>query len=106
MKENKYHYNYSTDFCERYDLTKEEAAEIIKNEMDSAKKHNRSVILTGKFPERESFFDAFTPDELSHNFTWIHMCAQELLNFDDDTPQEGMFYISTFASTAKEAGRL
>ena len=105
MKENTYHYTYSTAFCERYDLTGEEAAQFIKSEMDSAKKHNRAVILTGKFPERESFFDAFTPDELSHNFTWIHMCAQELLEFDD-APQEGKFYVSTFTSTAKEAGVL
>ena len=106
MRENKYHYNYSTDFCERYDLTGEEVAEIIKNEMDSAKEHNRSVILTGKIPENESFFDAFTPDEMSHDFTWIHMCAQEIMDFDDDTPQEGKFYISTFTSTVKEAGML
>ena len=106
MKENKYHYNYSTDFCERYDLTREETAEIIKNEMDSAKEHNRSVILTGKFPEHESFFDAFTPDEMSHDFTWIHMCAQEIMDFDDDTPQECKFYISIITSTAKEAGVL
>ena len=101
MKENKYHYTYSTDFCERYDLTGEEATKFIKNEMDIALKNNRAVILTGKFPEKESFFDAFTPDEMSHNFTWIHMCAQEILEFDDNTPQEGKFYVSTFTTLAQ-----
>lgn len=101
MRENKYHYNYSTDFCERYDLTGEEAAEIIKNEMDIAKKQNHSVILTGKFPENQSFFDAYTPDELSHNFTWIHISAQEILGFDEDEPQEGNFYISTFTGLSQ-----
>lgn len=106
MRENKYHYNYSTDFCERYDLTGEEAAEFIKNEMDAARKNNRAVILTGKFPENESFFDAHTSDELSHNFVWIHICAQELLGFDDDTPQEGKFYISTFTGLATDAAML
>ena len=103
MRENKYHYNYSADFCERYDLTGEEAAKILKNEMDIAKKHNRAVILTGKLPEKQSFFDAYTPKELSADFTWIHTCPQEILGIDEDEPQEGKFYISIFTGNAKSA---
>lgn len=106
MQENKFHYNYNANFCERYDLTKQEAAAILKEEMDAARENNRAVILTGKFPENESFFNAYTSDELSHNFVWIHICAQELLGFDDDEPQEGKFYISTFTGLATDAAML
>ncbi|MBO5733843.1 MAG: hypothetical protein J6R66_02990 [Clostridia bacterium] len=102
MKESRFHYFYSTEFCERYDLTGVEAAKVLKDEMNFARKNNRAVILTGKFSEEKHFFSAYSADKLTHNFVWIHISSQELLGFDDDTPQEGKFYISTFTGNEKE----
>ena len=61
-------------------------------------KRNHVLILTSKGHENKSFFDAFTPEELSHNFTWIHFCPQEILNFEDDTQQEEKYYVMVFES--------
>jgi len=100
MKKQKYHYNYSTDFCEYYDLTNQEAAKILKDEMQKAKKKNHAVVLTGKM-EGEAIFSAHSAEEPSQNYTWIHMCNQEVLGFDDDAPQEGKFYLMTLSNTVR-----
>lgn len=92
MKENKLHYNYATTVHERYDLTRDEAISIIKSEEKRAKENNRAVILTGKDKEKQSFFDAYTQGEISHNFTWIHFCPQEILEFDEED-QKGKYYV-------------
>ena len=98
MKENRLHYNYSTDVCERYDLTKEEASEILKEQFITAQKNGYSIILTGKWSEDKPFFEAHTFNPSKHDYVWIHLCAQKLLNFDDDTPQDKLFYIITLTN--------
>ena len=101
MKKQKFNFTYSTEFCEYYDLTKQEAAKLLKDEMQKAKENNYALVLTGKWADGETIFSASTPDELSPNYTWIHMCDQELLGFDDGTPQEGKHYLMTLTNTAK-----
>ena len=100
MKKQKFNFTYSTDFCEYCDLTQQEAAKILKDEMQKAKKKKQAVVLTGKL-DGEAIFSAYTAEELSPNYTWIHMCNQELLGLDDGKPQEGKFYIMTLTNTAK-----
>ena len=97
MKKQKYHYTYSTDFCEYYDLTKQEGAKLLKDEMQKAKKKNYAVVLTGKLAG-EAIFSAYTTDAPSPNYTWIHMCNQEILGLDDGEPQEGKFYLMTLTN--------
>ena len=104
MTQNKLHYNYDTTVREIYDLTKEEASKILEEEKNVANEKNHALILTGKGYENKSFFDAFTPDELSHNCTWIHFCPQDILGFDEDTPQVGKYYILVLESIVKKAG--
>ena len=96
MVENILRYNYDITVCEKYYMSRKEAFAVIYEEKEKAKKQNHAVILTGKTKERDSFFDAFTADKMSHNFTWIHFCPQEVLNFDDDKVQEGNFYVMIF----------
>lgn len=97
------HYTYDTTVREIYDLTKEEASKILEEEKNVANEKNHALILTSKGYENKSFFDAFTPDELSHNYTWIHFCPQNILGFDDDT-QEGKYYIMVLESVVKKVG--
>ena len=100
MKENQLHYNYATTVHERYDLTRDEAISIIKSEEKRAKENNRALILTGKDKEKKSFFDAYTQEKLSHNFTWIHFCPQKILEFDEEN-QEGKYYVITMTACEK-----
>lgn len=104
MTENLLHYNYDTTVREIYDLTKEEASKILEEERVCANEKNHALILTSKGCENKSFFDAFASDELSHNYTWIHFCPQNILGFDDDAPQEGKYYIMVFESVVKKVG--
>ena len=92
MKENKLHYNYQTTVHEIYDLTREEGSKIVMREANKTKERNHSLIMTGKDEEKKSFFDAFTSDKISHNFTWIHFCPQEILEFDEEN-QEDKYYV-------------
>ena len=103
MTENLLHYIYDTTVREIYDLTKEEASKILEEEKNTAKGKNHALILTGKGYENKSFFDAFTPAEISRNYTWIHFCPQKILNFDDDAPQKDKYYILVFESVVKES---
>ena len=96
------HYTYDTTVREIYDLTKEEASKILEEEKNVANEKNHALILTSKGCENKSFFDAFTPEELSRNYTWIHFCPQEILGFDEDTPQAGKYYIMIFEGVVKE----
>lgn len=102
MIENILHYNYDTTVREIYDLTHNEAFKVIDDEKESANEKNHALILTGKGYENKSFFDAYSAKELTQNFTWIHFCPQEILNFDEDTPQEGKYYLMVFEGVAKE----
>jgi len=101
MVENILRYNYDVKVCEKYYMTKEEALAVIREEMKAAQKKNHAVILTGKLKEDVSFFDAFTAEKISHNFTWIHSCPQEILKFDDKQPQEGNHYVMIFEGLVK-----
>ena len=92
MKENKLHYNYQTTVHEMYDLSRDEAMSLVMREGNKAKEKNYALIMTGKDQEKESFFDAFTSDKLSHNFTWIHFCPQEILEFDEED-QKDKYYV-------------
>jgi len=100
MKETILHYNYATEVCERYDMTKEEALAFIEAESESAKMKNFALILTGKGYDNQSFFDACTAEKISQNFTWIHFCPQEILGFDDEESQEEKYYVLTFSAQA------
>ena len=102
MTKNLLHYNYATTVREIYDLTKEEASKILEEEKRVANEKNHALILTSKGYENKSFFDAFTPEELSHNFTWIHFCPQSVLNFDDNTPQDEKYYVMVYESVETE----
>jgi len=99
MVENTFHYNYDVKFCEKYYLTRNEAIDAIREARESAKIKSHAVIMTGTTSDKSGLFDAYTADKLSHNFTWIHFCPQEILNFDDDEPQEGNYYVMTFEGT-------
>jgi hypothetical protein len=101
MTKNTLHYNYNATVRELFDLTREEALTLILNEQICAKLKNRAVILTSKDCDEKSGFDAYTQDTLTRNFTWIHFCPQEILNFDDKTPQEEKFYVMIFESVEK-----
>ena len=92
MKENIMHYNYQTTVREMYDLSRDEALSLVMSEGNKAKEKNHALIMTGKDEEKKSFFDAFTSNKISHNFTWIHFCPQEILEFDEEN-QEDKFYI-------------
>ena len=102
MTKNTLHYNYNATVREIYDLTKEKALSIIEKEKNKAREKHHALILTSKGYENNSFFDAFTPDELTHSFTWIHFCPQEILNFDDDTPQDEKYYILVMENVERE----
>jgi len=101
MKENTLHYNYSATVREIYDLTKDEAIALIKKEQTSATEKSHAIILTGKGKENKSFFKAFASKSLSHSYTWIHFCPQEILNFDENTPQVGKYYVMVYESVEK-----
>ena len=92
MKENIMHYNYQTPLHEMYDLTREEGSKIVMREANKTKERNHTLIMTGKDEEKKSFFDAFTANKISHNFTWIHFCPQEILEFDEEN-QEDKYYV-------------
>ena len=92
MTKNILHYNYNATVREIYDLTKEESLALILHEQIQAKSKNHAVILTSK-GEEKSAFDAYTQEKLTRNFTWIHFCPQNVLNFDDETPQEEKYYV-------------
>ena len=92
MKENIMHYNYQTTVHEMYDLSRDEAIALVMSEGNKAKEKNYALIMTGKDEEKKGFFDAFTSNKISHNFTWIHFCPQEILGFDKDN-QNGKYYI-------------
>ena len=98
MTKNILHYNYNATVREIYDLTKEEALALILHEQSQAKLKNRVVILTCKDGDKKSGFDAYTQDTLTRNFTWIHFCPQNVLNFSNDTPQEDKYYVIIFES--------
>ena len=102
MTERTLNYNYDITFCERYYMTNEEALTLIEKEQKRAYNKNHALILTGKGYENKSFFDAFASKKLSHNFTWIHSCPQEILNFDDDECQEGYYYVSVMEGIIKK----
>lgn len=102
MTKNVLHYNYNATVREFFDLTKEEALTLILHEQNQAKLKNCAVILTSKNRDKNCAFDAYTQDTLTCDFTWIHFCPQEVLNFDDDTPQEDKFYVIIFESVEKE----
>ena len=97
MTENILHYNYNAAVREVYDLTKEEAIAIILHEQNQARLKNRVVILTSKDYD-DSNFNAYSAEKVTRNFTWIHFCPQEILNFDDETPQEDKYYVIIFES--------
>ena len=97
MKESTLHYNYHTTVCEKYDLTLKEALLVVKTEEEKAKRKKRAIIITGNNKEKKSFFDAFASRNLSPNFTWIHFCPQEVLEFDEEN-QEGKFYVLTMTA--------
>jgi len=106
MTQKELHYNYDTTVREIYDLTHDEAFAALEEEKEQANKKNHVLILTGKGYENKSFFDAYSASKLTHNFTWIHFCPQEILNFDEDTPQEGKYYIMVFEGILKEIKNL
>ena len=97
MKEKIMHYNYQTIVREMYDLSRDEALSLVMSEGNKAKEKNYALIMTGKDQEKKSFFDAFTSDKISHNFTWIHFCPQEILKFDEEN-QEGKYYVLTMTA--------
>ena len=92
MKENILHYTYQTTVHEMYDLTRDEASSIVMSEANKTKEINHALIMTGKDEEKKSFFAAFTATKLSHDFTWIHFCPQEILEFDEEN-QEDKYYV-------------
>ena len=98
MTKNILHYNYNATVREMYDLTKEEALAVVLHEQNQAKLKNYAVVLTSKDCEEKSGFDAYSTENLTRNFTWIHFCPQKILNFDDDTPQEDKYYVMIFES--------
>ena len=100
MKENIMHYNYQTTVHEMYDLSRDEAIALVMSEGNKAKEKNYALIMTGKDEEKKSFFDAFTSNKISHNFTWIHFCPQEVLGFDEEN-QEGKYYVLTMTACDK-----
>lgn len=102
MTERTLNYNYDVTVNERYYMKQEEAVAFVEAEQKKAFEKNHALIMTGKGYENRSFFDAFTAKRLSHNFTWIHFCPQEILNFDDEEPQEGNYYISVMEGTVKK----
>ena len=97
MTKNTLHYNYQATVREIYDLTKEEALAVILREQNQAKLNNRTIILTQKDYD-ESAFNVFSAEKITRNFTWIHFCPQEILNFDDDTEQTDKYYVIIFES--------
>ena len=97
MTKNTLHYNYSATVREIYDLTKEEALAVILSEQNRAKLNNRVVILTCKESSEKSGFDAYSAEKITRNFTWIHYCPQEILNFDD-MEQTDKYYVIVFES--------
>ncbi len=101
MTENLLRYNYDITVKERYYMTKDEALAVIKDEQEKAQAKNHALIMTGKGNENKSFFDAFAPQELSHNFTWIHFCPQEILKFDDKKLQKGNYYVLVMEGIVK-----
>lgn len=102
MTENILNYNYDITFTERYYMTQEEVFAFMEAEQKKAQDKNHALILTSKGYNNMSYFDAFTAEKLSHNFTWIHFCPQEILNFDDEEPQEGNYYISVMEGILKK----
>ncbi len=102
MTETLLHYNYDITVKEKYYMTQEEMFEELEEEQRNAQDKNYALILTSKGHNNMSYFDAFTARELSHNFTWIHFCPQEILNFDDKEIQEGNYYISVMEGTLKK----
>ncbi len=102
MTENVLRYNYDITFKERYYITKKDAFTILSEEQKNAQDKNHALILTGKGYNNMSYFDAFSAEKLTHNFTWIHFCPQEVLNFDDEESQEGYYYISVMEGIAKK----
>lgn len=102
MTEKTLNYNYDISFCERYYMTNREAFALIEKEQKKAYNKGHALILTGKSYGNRSFFDAFSSKKLSHNFTWIHLCPQEILNFDDDKIQKDYYYISVMKGIVKE----
>ena len=98
MTKNILHYNYNATVREIYDLTKEEALALILHEQNQAKLKNNAVILTSKNCDEKSGFDAYSAEKLTRNFTWIHFCPQEILNFEEELPQEEKFYVIIFES--------
>lgn len=106
MTENTLNYNYDVSFCERYYLTNQEAFALIEKEQNKALNASHALILTGKSYGSRSFFDAFSSKKLSHNFTWIHFCPQEILKFDDDKSQKGCYYVSVMKGIVREIKNL
>ena len=102
MTEKTLNYNYDISFYEQYYMTKQEAFALIEKEQKKAQFTSQALILTGKSYENKSFFDAFSSKKLSHNFTWIHFCPQEILKFDDDKIQKGYYYVSLMKGILKE----
>ena len=98
MTKNTLHYNYSATVREIYDLTKEEALAVILSEQNRAKLNNRVVILTCKESNEKSGFEAYSSETITRNFTWIHYCPQDILNFDDEKEQEDKYYVIVFES--------
>ena len=98
MKENTLHYNFDATVREIYDLTKDEAVALAEKEQTSATEKNHAIILTGRGYDNKSFFSAYASKSLSHNYTWIHFCPQEILNFDDDMEQTDKYYVMIFES--------
>ncbi len=101
MKENTLHYNYNATVREIYDLTKEEAIALAEKEQSSANEKNHAIILTGRGYDNKSFFRAYASKSLSHSYTWIHFCPQDILCFDDVAPQEGKYYVMLYESIEK-----
>jgi len=101
MKENTLHYNYDATVREIYDLTKEEAVEFAEKEQKSATEKNHAIILTGRGYDDKSFFRAYASKSLSHNYTWIHFCPQNILSFDDVLPQKEKYYVMIYESIEK-----
>ena len=93
MTTNILRYNYTTTVRERYDLTKEEAFALILYEQNEAQRKKHAIILTSKDNDEKSSFKADSSETLSHNYTWIHFCPQEILNFDDETEQKDKYFV-------------
>ena len=102
MTEKILNYNYDITVKEKYYMTQEEAFAFMEAEQKKAQDKNHALILTSKGYHNKSFFDAFTARKLSHNFTWIHFCPQETLNFDDTESQEGNYYVSVMEGILKK----